>query len=185
MRIWAQAARIMRWFRRYRATSSSTYRFPICYCVKGRRNKVNNATKKQVSVEAARAHPDIYDHLLDLCPNPLPVMLLSKGFSTSKLLGNLNLSLNYTSVDTCVLVKWLLEGLDHFFLAFIFSHCTWGEPKKESKGVKTTSEPKKAATPANSHPTWREPNTTSDPKKAATPTNTKAARATVALRIEN
>ena len=63
-----------------------------------------------------------------------------------------------------------------FFGRSFFSHCTWGEPKKESKGVKTTSEPKKAATPANSHPTWREPNTTSDPKKAATPTNTKAAQ---------
>ena len=87
---------------------------------------------------------------------------------------------------------------------------TWREPK----GAKTTSEPKKAATPTNTYPhtkgakgsqdhfraqegghTNQHPlphegsqreskgvKTTSEPKKAATPTNTKAARSKVALR---
>ena len=78
------------------------------------------------------------------------------------------LLMNYTSVDpkqfnkqiqieTSDRVKYKLEGSPWFFSAhFFFPTRIWWEPK----GAKTTSEP----------------------KKAATPTNTKAARSKVALR---
>ena len=58
---------------------------------------------------------------------------------------------------------------------------------REQKRAKTTWEPKESSH-TNQHPTphegsWKGPKTTSEPKKAATPTNAKPARSKVALRI--
>ena len=102
---------------------------------------------------------------------------------------------NYTSVDPkqFTVSKFRLKPVILISECFC-SRCghtnqhpppTW----RETKGDKTTSEPKKAATPTNTHPPHegRQPETTGDkttsePKKPTTPTNTKAARSKVALR---
>ena len=106
--------------------------------------------------------------------------------------------MNYTSVDPkqFTVSKFRLKPvilISEYFCSRC-GHTNQHPPPHEGRqpettGDKTTSEPKKAATPTNTHPPHkgRQPETmggktTSEPKKPTTPTNTKAARSKVVLR---